>query len=204
VVALHGIEHIKPKKCRYFWSLCRLFIVCLLLFTSPLFAITSNEKQAKLTAAFIYQISKFVTWPESEFVSSQDELSICVLGKDHSLLMHQLTRFESKKSKGRSIQVHAFDTKANLLSEQGAAGGCQILFSLNGEWVHFTPTEISHLKRSSLLIGKSRNFLEEGGMMALIQAKSKINIFVNPDAMEGSQIKLESRLRALAKTFPQY
>ena len=84
--------------------------------------------------SFIYQIFKFVTWPESELASSQDDLSICILGKDHLLLMQQLTRFESKKSKGRSIQVHAFDTKASLLNHQGGgAGGCQILFTLNGE-----------------------------------------------------------------------
>ena len=203
MVGLYGIENIKLKKCRALWNPCRLLIVCLLLFSSSLFAITSNEKQAKLTAAFIYQISKFVTWPESGIASSQDDLSICILGKDHFVLMQQLTRFESKKSKGRSIKIHAFDSKENLLSNQGAAGGCQILFSLNGEWSSFTLEEISHLKQSSLLIGKTRYFLEEGGMMALIQAKSKINIFVNPEAMEGSQIKLESRLRALAKTFPQ-
>ncbi len=175
-------------------------LVFSLFFSSPLLAVSSNEKQAEVTAAFIYQISKFITWPEEAFNSAEDSLSICVLGNENAQLEEKLTRFTSKKSKGRPIQIHSFESKTKLLSSQKTAEHCHILFMPDTEWDDFTPKEIDHLKQTTLLIGETRHFLKEGGMLALILVDSKISIFVNPDAMTQSQIKLESRLRALTKT----
>jgi len=163
-------------------------------------AASSVAKQTKLTAAVIYQISRFVTWPESTFSHQDDVLLICVLGKDRSGLLPQLKHFTSRKSKGRSIKIQAFRTRNELIAQQSVEGGCHILFSMNGEWDQLSDSEIQLLRQRTLLIGRTRDFLKGGGMLALILVKSKINIVINPDALEGSDVKLESRLRVLAKT----
>ena len=175
-------------------------VICTVMLCSSVNAVSSVAKQTKLTAAVIYQISRFVSWPESKSDLQDGELLICVLGKDRTGLLPQLQHFTSRKSKGRSIKVQSLETRDDLLNQESVAGGCQILFSMNGEWDELSDVDIRLMSKKTLLIGKTRDFLKGGGMLALILVKSKINIVINPDALEGSDVKLESRLRALAKT----
>ena len=186
--------------CRVCYFRFILFAFGMVFLCSSVSAASNVAKQTKLTAAVIYQISRFVSWPESQFGHQDDALLICVLGKDRAGLLPQLKHFSSRKSKGRSIKIHAFRTKNELLEQQSVKGGCHILFSMNGEWDQLSEQDIQLLRQKTLLIGKTRDFLKGGGMLALILVKSKINIVINPDALEGSDVKLESRLRVLAKT----
>ncbi len=181
-----------------FAAICAGIVAVIL--CSPVNAASNGAKQTKLTAAVIYQISRFVSWPESEFGHQDDTLSICVLGKDSSGLLPQLKQFTSRKSKGRSISVQSLKTRSDLLERQSVAGGCHILFSMNGAWDELSDSDIRVLRQKTLLIGKTRGFLKNGGMLALILVKSKINIVINPEALEDSGVKLESRLRVLTKT----
>ncbi len=190
------------KVCRWRWFRFIFFAICAAFLCSSVNAASNVLKQEKLTAAVIYQISRFVSWPESEsaLAHQDDELLICVLGKDRSKLLPQLQYFTSRKSKGRSIKVQSLKNRRDLLAQQSVSGGCHILFSMNGEWDELSDDDIRLLRQKTLLIGKTRDFLKGGGMLALIWVKSKINIVINPDALEGSDVKLESRLRVLAKT----
>ena len=188
------------KVCRCCYFRFVFFAIGTAFLCSSVNAASSVAKQTKLTAAVIYQISRFVSWPESALGHKGGELLICVLGKDRSGLLPQLQHFTSRKSKGRSIKVQSLKTRRDLLEKQSVSGGCHILFSMNGEWDALSDSDIRLLRQKTLLIGKTRDFLKGGGMLALILVKSKINIVINPDALEGSDVKLESRLRVLAKT----
>jgi len=161
---------------------------------------TQSDDLSRIIAAFVYHISKFVTWPDSSSDSLNNPLKLCILAQGEASLLQQFSELRSKKAQGRTIQVIAFDNKQKLSRHIEVDGPCHILFASNGEWNEFTHSEIKRLRASTLLIGKSRHFLEGGGMMSLIQVESKIRIFLNPESMAQSQIKLESRLRSLART----
>jgi len=159
----------------------------------------SNDRLARLTAAFVYNISKFVTWPDVELQSDNHPFKICVIAQDNIELTQHFSELESKKTHGRSIQVRILKSKQQLPFET-EEGSCHILFISNAERNMLSQRETTSLSQFTLLIGRTRLFLESGGMLSLIQVKSKIKIFINPEAVEQSQIKLESRLRSLAQT----
>jgi len=161
---------------------------------------TQGDDLSQIIAAFVYQISKFVTWPDAKVNIQNTPLKLCVLAHGEANLLQQFSKLTSKKAQGRTIRVLSFKNKQTLYDHVQVEGACHILFTPNGEWNEFTLNEIRTLRESTLLIGKSRHFLESGGMMSLIQVNSKMKIFLNPESMEQSQIKLESRLRALTRT----
>jgi len=158
-----------------------------------------TDQFARVRAAFVYNISKFVTWPDLNLKTQNDPFKICIMTHGDEELVQQFAGLKSKKTQGRAIQVNAFGNKKQLSRSTEIEGPCHILFTPNGEWSELTQSEISTLRKSTLLIGKTRNFLEQGGMLSLIQTKSKIEIYINPESMDQSRIKLESRLRSLAK-----
>lgn len=161
------------------------------------YAENNHDILARLRAAFVYNISKFVTWPESDLVSGKYPFKVCIITKGNA---QQFTELQSKKTQGRSIAVSVFKNKQQFTLNTEEEGPCHILFISNSEQREFSQTELASLRPATLLIGKSRHFLENGGMLSLIQVKSKIKIFINPETIGQSQLKLESRLRSLAQT----
>ena len=164
------------------------------------YSANNQDSLARLRAAFVYNISKFVTWPETDLTSPKLPFKICIMTQDDVELTQHFNQLQSKKTHGRSIKVSVFKNKQQLLLNIEEAGPCHILFISNGERSEFSQREITSLMQFTLLIGKNRHFLENGGMLSLIRVKSKIKIFINPEAIGQSQLKLESRLRSLAQT----
>lgn len=62
-----------------------------------------NSLEYRVKAAYIYNFTQFITWPEDAFESASSPLRICILGKDDVL-----THFRSingKRINGRRLQV---------------------------------------------------------------------------------------------------
>jgi hypothetical protein len=75
-----------------------------------------------------------------------------------------------------------------------------VLYSTSQEWQILSKEEITRLTQTTLLIGGSKSFLKKGGMLALVTVNNKLKIFINPKNVANTPIKLESRLKALAKS----
>lgn len=182
-------------------SRCLLGLVLInwVLFRAPnIHAVEENQLKAQLTAAFIYQITKFTLWPESFFSINNPTFSICVLGQAEPQLYQYLSELENKSTQGYSIVVRQLTDKQYLLERP--ENNCEVLYATDEEWENLSKQQIIQLTQTTLLIGTSKRFLERGGMLALIIIDSKMKIFINALNIENTPIKLESRLKALAKT----
>jgi translation elongation factor P/translation initiation factor 5A len=156
------------------------------------------NKKAQLTAAFIYQITKFTKWPAALFGSSNPSFSICVLGKKETQLYQFLGALETKMAQGHAIEVIQIQNKQQLFNRSG--NNCEVLYSTYQEWQVLSNEEIAQLTQTTLLIGSSKKFLKHGGMLALVTVNNKMKIYINPKNIVNTPIKLESRLKALAKS----
>lgn len=175
------------------------FLACILLLQSEkLYAIENIDTKAQLTAAFIYQITKFTLWPEKIFVANNQSFSICVLGQPDSVLFEYLSALETKSSQGRPIEIVRLKNKQELLER--VDNTCEVLFTSTEVWENLSEQEVSQLSQTTLLIGTSKHFLQLGGMLALIVVDNKMKIFINSSNIENTPIKMESRLKALAKS----
>jgi hypothetical protein len=177
----------------------RLLLTCLL-FLSPYktYPVDMIDSKAQLTAAFIYQITKFTQWPEALFAANNQSFSICIMDQQETPLYEYLSALENKSTQGRPIEVVLLKNKQALFERDGNT--CEVLFAANEAWEELSGQEVSQLSQTTLLIGGSKVFLQKGGMLALIVIENKMKIFINSSSIGNTPIKLESRLKALAKS----
>lgn len=186
----------KRLGCPRVLALLLITLVCL---CAPIQAQTNLDNKAQLTAAFIYQITKFTLWPDTLYAQTNPIFTICVLGQTNPRLLGHLRELESKSTHGHQIKVAQLDNKAALLEHSGRI--CKVLFAADDQWQNFSAQEVEQLTQTTLLIGNSKAFLQQGGMLALLVIDNKMKIFINPSNLEKTPIRLESRLKALAKAF---
>ena len=167
------------------------------LFSSQVKAQGALDNKAKLTAAFIYQITKFTLWPDSLFKSNNPVFTICVLGNIEEILYTHLTELEKKSTQGYQIKLLQLDNNQQLFD--GSSNNCKVLYATDEQWKDLTSKQINNLTQTTLLIGNSTDFLEHGGMLALLVVNNKMKIFINSINIDKTPIRLESRLKALAK-----
>lgn len=163
---------------------------------TPTQARESLDNKARLTAAFIYQITKFTLWPDTLNAQNPPAFNICVLGQSNPTLFGHLRELESKSTQGQQIEVVQLKNKAQLLAHSG--NHCKVLFATDEQLQSLSADQIEQLTQTTLLIGDSKEFLQQGGMLALLVIDNKMKIFINPKNLEKTSIRLESRLKALA------
>ena len=141
-------------------------------------------------AAFLYNLARFVSWPENSFQGPQAPLSICFLGTTSVLdLLHQAAAGEQVR--GRPLATRQLDSLEGV-------NGCHMLF--------FTPRSARlHAdrlqglqQRPILLISPLSRFAESGGMLALVERERRIHPVINLRAVNRAGIVISSKLLRLA------
>ncbi|MDP2561212.1 YfiR family protein [Psychrobium sp. 1_MG-2023] len=166
----------------------------LCLFPSKSFA--NNSSQEQLTAAFVYQITKFAQWPKASQSLPNNSFSICIFGEPSPTLRQYFRALEQKTTQGKPITYSEFMNKQQLKNSNAS---CQILYIINHHQEHLNEQDIINLSKNTLLIGQSKAFLAQGGMLSLVIINRKMKILISQNNIERSNIKLQPRLKALAK-----
>ncbi len=144
-----------------------------------------SHKEYQLKAAYIYNFSKFVTWPPWAFSNRNQPFAICVLGQDpFGNLLEVLSR---KRVKKREIIVRRPGSAKQ-------AKGCHILFvshSVASRW----PAILEEISDNPILtVGDTSGFAQEGGMINFYRAGNKIRFEINREMLEESGLKASSTM----------
>jgi hypothetical protein len=118
---------------------------------------------------------------------------LCVIGQDP--FGGALDEYLAKTMNGRAVQVAHFPS-ANVLS---GVRRCQITFVSASEKLHFRDVVESLKGTSGLLVGDADGFVASGGMIEFTLDDNHIRFAINPDAAERANLKVSSKLLALAK-----
>lgn len=176
------------------WAL--LGLVCFL-FSHLLYA-ESSSVEYKIKAGYLYNFTKFVTWPED----NSDTFNICILGDDP--FGDLLTPIEKRTAFGRPIKLIRLP---NLTALKNGAGdnpnklqNCHILFS--GSSVnHHIPKNMRALQviDSTLTVGEGEAFAAQGGMIGFVNRQDKIKLQINLAAIKHSGLKVSAKLLEVAE-----
>jgi hypothetical protein len=142
-----------------------------------------------LKAAFIYNFSKFVEWPESAYRGKR-EFCIATLGR--TPLDRELAALGGKVVQGRSIVFHKFNSP-------GDAAQCQILVISRSELARQEAILDTLRDLPVLTIADSADFCKKGGMLALEKENGKIVFDVNFREIQRAKLKANSQLLKLAR-----
>ena len=144
----------------------------------------------KVKAAFLYNFTKFVEWPQQAFRSPGDPLTICILGENP--FGSALTEMANASTlNGRRVG------EREIRSTQ-EANGCQILFISSSERYQVRAIMKELQGASILTVGDVPGFARLGTIVDFILQDNKVRFEFNTAAAARAQLKISSKLLSLA------
>ncbi|NIA02651.1 MAG: DUF4154 domain-containing protein [Planctomycetia bacterium] len=149
----------------------------------------ADSIEYRVKAAYLYQFTKFVEWPDKEFPDSKTPIRICVLGRNP--FGESLDDFSSKTSQDRTLVVE-------YLASFQEIQRCHIVFISQSEKKYLS--QILQLIEYSpvLTVSDMEGFAQRGGIIGLVIVRGKIRFEINSDASNHAGVKLSSKLLEVA------
>jgi len=148
-----------------------------------------SEYQVK--AAFLYNFTKFVDWPQTSGNDTQGPLEICVIGDD------PFGDDLDKIVKGKSVNERPLVVRR--LRGAVDARTCSIAFVSSSERGHLRPILEALRGTSVLSVGDTPGFAKMGGVINFILQDNRVRFEINVDAAQRARLKISSKLLSLAK-----
>lgn len=187
----------EPK--RHLWGRWIRRLGLVLLLACPLIAAATDGTDASATinrvkAAYLYNFTKFVSWPDQAFGAAQDPVVVGVLdgagGATVALITHELAGKSTPD--GRPIEVRAYGSAAE-------ATAAHILFVTRAAGVDAPAARSALADRPVLLVGESPGFAGRGGVINFTVSGDLVRCEINLRSAERATLKLSSRLASVAR-----
>ncbi len=161
-----------------------------LLFCAPAFSMADNHQttEYKIKAAFLYNFSRFVTWP-GQARPENGKFNLCILGSDpFRELLDPLS--------GKLIQKRPLNIKR--LATLGKGHACQIIF-ISQTGGHDLKRTMSALKEQAVLsVSDIEDFTAYGGIIQFKLVDNKVRFNINIDNASDAGLTISSKLLSLA------
>lgn len=150
----------------------------------------SRPTEYEVEAAYLYDFSLFVQWPPADGRDKQGGFEVCVLGAD------PFGRVLDTILAGQMAAVRNVFARRITAPEQAA--GCRILFISSSEDTILKEVLASMSSTSVLTVSDMPHFVDRGGMIEFVSAKSRIRFKINLAAAQKAHLVLSSQLVKLA------
>jgi hypothetical protein len=148
-----------------------------------------QETEQSVKAAFVYNFTRFVTWPASAFSGPASPFVIGIVGSD-SLQGALDTIVKNKDVSNRSIVVKRFGW-ADVET-------CNLLFIPADESSH--ATQLAKLRNHAILIvSESSGMLRRGSTINLYLDEDRVMFEISPNAARDTGLTISSHLLSLAR-----
>lgn len=144
----------------------------------------------EVQAVLLYNLTKFVIWPESAFTAVDDPLRICILGDDP--FNSSLKMLEDRPVHGHPISL------LTLPGTSSPDDQCHILIVGSSEQSNLRDI-LSPLRNEPVLtIANFNGFAQKGGVISLVKRDKRVKISVNTWASKQAGLAVNSQLLELA------
>lgn len=151
---------------------------------------SSSVKEAQIKAAFLYNFTKFVEWPEASLGAPSDVFVVGLFGDSTLLPMLEAT-VKGRQVNGRKILVKRVVTAAEL-------SAVHMLFVEESEETRFGNVWAKVPDSNVLLVGESPSFLASGGCIRLLLDEQRLRFEINVSSAERAHLRISSQLQSLA------
>lgn len=127
-------------------------------------------REYKIKAAYLYNLSKFIEWPEEKGQDAETAFTICVYGRNP--FGDSLEKLREHKVKGRSIAVH-------YVAENQPIDHCKLVF-LSRDNTTPAPKALTGGGNAPILsVSDDSNFLANGGLISLVTENDTVLLDIN-------------------------
>jgi hypothetical protein len=153
------------------------------------------NREYSIKAAFLYQFSHYVEWPPQALRGDQQPFVIGVLHSDPfgTALAHV--------AQTKTVNGHPMDVRV-LKSREGVEQ-CQILFVPKNAPPNLQAAVLQAAHTSAVLVvGETDDFIERGGDVQFFLEGNKVRFAFSAQLAKREDLKVSSKLLALAKIVP--
>jgi hypothetical protein len=174
---------------------CALVTLCLVLIPAMMpraaVAQAGSAGEYEVKAAMLYNLTRFVEWPPSVYADPHAATVLCILGRDP--FESSLASLVSKSAvSNRPVEIRH-------LQDNNDIRACHVLYVSSSARKDVVQI-LSQLKGSSVLtVGEMNRFAERGGMIQFSLEEKEVRFDINLDAAARANLKISSRLLALAR-----
>jgi hypothetical protein len=140
----------------------------------------------RVKAAFLYNFSRFVTWPETT-LQDRTEFSLCVTGTDP---------FGAQLDKLAGKPVHNNTLVVKRLKSLTLADDCQLVYI--GEDTELTEVLLLVRGKPVLTVSAAEDFIEQSGIIQFKLVQNRVRFRINMDAANSAGLSISSKLLSLA------
>jgi len=153
---------------------------------------TSVPKEYQIKAAFLYNFTKFVEWPDSAFADPNKPIVIGVLGPNP--FGGELAKaIEGRKVNGRDLVLQTIQKVDDLKA-------VHVLF-IGSEEDRKLAEHLAALKGNPVLtVGETEIFAKRGGIITFSLEGDKVRFEINMESAEQGGLKISAQLQKLAKS----
>ncbi len=163
----------------------KIFILILLLAAGSLLC----ASEYKLKAAYIYNIAKFVQWPEKTFSTAEAPLHIGIYGDDPFGLY--IDALKSKKIRKRPLRITRVNNLENI-------NQFQIIYISKSESSNMKKIKKKLDKKAILSISDMDDFISKGGIIQLHTIKNRIKMIINMRIATNNHLQFSAKLLEIA------
>ncbi len=153
-----------------------------------------------IRAVLLSKITAYVYWQASAFETTKAPYNLCVLAsnlEELNQLRPYLNLLSGREAGGRTFTLREY--AINNLDVAPLPKGCHI-FYLAGLDERQAQALVSRAAKANILtIGDSMEELYKGAMLAFIEERGRMKIYVNTEALNDSGLKIKSSLLRIAK-----
>ncbi len=164
----------------------------------PLLALTALTARAgsddiareyRIKAAYLYNLGKFITWPDEDAMPKDAPITICVYG--HNPFDNYLDKLKERQIRGRAIAVR-------YLGEHDAVEGCQLLFISQLNTTQPKLLNAAPPYPPILTVSDDQDFLNRGGEISLVTLSNNIQLDINLTRAKQAGFSVSANLLEIA------
>jgi len=163
-----------------------LLSVLMVLITFSGYALNAaDELEYKIKAAYLYNFTRFVQWPDSIHASNSVPFKICILGK--SPFSNTLNSIEK-----RTVQQHPIVVR--YAKNTSTIQDCQLLYIASSETKRLRKIFPTLQGKPILTVASIPNFINRGGMLGFKLVDGKVRLEANLDNVNATGLTIGAKL----------
>lgn len=147
------------------------------------------SREYRIKAAYLYNLGKFITWPDENTMPKDAPITLCVYG--HNPFDNYLDKLQERQIRGRAIAVR-------YVGEHDAVEGCQLLF------ISQLNTTLPKLLGAAppypplLTVSDDQDFINHGGEVSLVTVNNNIQLDINLTRVKQAGFSVSANLLEIA------
>lgn len=163
-----------------------LLTVCTLQATAQ-----APAKEYQVKAVFLFNFSKFITWPPASFSEPQSPFVIGIIGQD------PFGSFLDQTIAGEKVTEHPVTVVRYNSPEK--ITGCHILFIKTENTAELQKILSITQNQHILTVGDHKNFTALGGIIGFVTIDHKIRLQINTRSAKNAELVISSKLLRLSE-----